>query len=150
MFGLGKIGVTTHEDFAIAGTQASGTSAIERLGGTFVGRAIARSIDDAHDFAGVGQSDDQRVIPPGAVVGDADACFVLSAGGDQGTVRVEDGAVEEGVRLLPPDADANIVVDVLQRVDVIAVEASAEIACRGGIGDALGAEGIEEADIVAA
>ena len=90
------------------------------------------------------------MIPAGAVVGEADARLVLSAGGHQGTVRVEDGAVEEGVWLLPPDADANVVVDVLQRVDVSAVEASAEIACRGGIGNALGVEGVEEVDIVAA
>jgi len=150
MFRLRKIGVAPHEDFAKACTQARGASAIQRLGGAFVRGAIARPIDEAQDFAGVGERDEERVISPGAVVGDADACFVFRPRGHQGAVGVEDGASEEGVGLSPPDADANVIVDVLERVDVVAVEASAEIARRGGVGDALGAERVEEVDIVAA
>ena len=49
-----------------------------------------------------------------------------------------------------PNADADVVVDVLQRVDGVFVEASAEIAGGGGVGNALGAQGIEEVDVVAA
>jgi len=52
--------------------------------------------------------------------------------------------------LLPPDADANVVEDVLQDVDVVDGKASAEIAGGGWIGDAAGAESVEEDGIIAA
>ena len=49
-----------------------------------------------------------------------------------------------------PNADAHVVIDILECVDGIFAEASTEIAGGGGIGNALGAEGVEEVDIVAA
>ena len=48
-----------------------------------------------------------------------------------------------------PDADADVVIDVLQAVDAGRIEAPAEIASRGGIGNALGAQGVEIVDIIA-
>ena len=92
----------------------------------------------------------QRMITPGAVVGDVHAFLALAGGGDQRAVHVEDGLLEEAVGLLRPDADADVVEDVLQGVDVDAGEAAAEIAGRGGIGNAAGAEGVEEDFVVAA
>ena len=74
----------------------------------------------------------------------------LGSGFDESAVGIEDGAVEEGGRLPAPNAGADVVVDVLQGVDGIFVEASAEIACGGGIGNALSAQGIEEVDVIAA
>ena len=111
---------------------------------------IARAIDEAHHFAGVGERDQERMITPGAIVGDVDTFFVLGIGGHQSAVGIENGAIEKGVGLLSPHADANLAVDVLQDVDGFGSEASAEIAGSGGIGNALGAEGVEEVDIVAA
>src|SRR5205823_5340488 len=45
---------------------------------------------------------------------------------------------------------AHAVIDILQGVDVSDGKASAEVACGGGIGDALGAQRVEEVDVVAA
>jgi hypothetical protein len=150
MFGLREIGVATQENLAKACAEASATSSVQRLGGALMRRTVARPIDKAHDFAGVGERDEQRMIPPDAIVGDADALFVFGVGGHQGAVRIKDGAVEKVAGLMPPDADANIVIDLLEGVNVNDVETSAEVARGGGIGNALGSEGVEEVDIVAA
>ena len=113
-------------------------------------RTVAGAIDQRHDLAGVGQRDDERMVAPGAVVGDVDALFLLACGCDERAVGIEDGAFEEGGRLPTPHADADVVEDVLQDVDVGRAEASTEIASGGGVGDALSAEGVEEVDVVAA
>ncbi len=52
-------------------------------------------------------------------------------------------SVKEAGGLVPPNADADIVIDVLQGIDVGRGEASAEIAGGGWIGDALGAQSVE-------
>ena len=57
--------------------------------------------------------------------------------------------VEAGGLVLP-DADADVVEDVLQLVDVIDAKAAAEIACGGGIGNPAGAQGVEIDGVVAA
>jgi hypothetical protein len=72
-------------------------------------------------------------------------------------VRLGDGAggidtgrpLEELGRLLLPDADAHVVQDVHQRVDPPEVEATAEVAHGGRVGDGARAERIEEAGVVA-
>ena len=115
----------------------------------FVRGAVAGAVDDAEHLAGVGQRDDQRVITPGAVVGDVDALLAAGAGGDEGAVDVDDGLVEEVGRLLFPDLDPGLIEDVLEGLDVVGSEASAEVAGGGGVGDAVGAEGVEEDDVVA-
>ena len=119
------------------------------LGGPLVRGAVARPVDDAEHLAGVGQRDDQRVITPGAVVGDIDALLAAGAGGDEGAVDVEDGLVEEVGRLLLPDLESGLIEDVLEGLDVVGREASAEVAGGGGVGDAVGAEGVEEDEVVA-
>ena len=63
-------------------------------------RAGCRAVDQDEDLAGVGQGDDQRVVAPGAVVGDVHALLALAGGAHQGAVHVDRGAVEEGARLL--------------------------------------------------
>ena len=118
MLGLGKVGVAAQQDLAKAAAQTGGDGRVEGLGSAFVRRAIAGTIDDAQQFAGVGQGDDQGMITPGAVVGDVHALLALAGGGHQRAVGIEDGLVKETVGLLLPDADADIVIDVLQGVDV--------------------------------
>ena len=81
------------------------------------GRLPGRLTRHEH-LAGVGQGDDQRVIAPGAVVGDVHALLAAAAGGDQGAVHVDDGLVEEGGGLLRPDLEPGLVDDVLQGLDV--------------------------------
>ena len=113
-------------------------------------RPIPRPIDQAQHFAGVGQSQHQRVIAPGAVVGDVHALFALAGGGHQRAVHVDGRLLEEGVRLPRPDPDARVIEEVEQRQHVGAGKASAEVARRGRVGDAASAQGIQERLVVAA
>jgi len=62
---------------------------------------------------------------------------------------VQDGLVEEVLGLLGPDADPDLVDAVLQLAEGGLVEAAAEVAGRGRVGDPLGAQGVEE-DLVGA
>ena len=55
-----------------------------------------------------------------------------------------------GRRLPRPSPEARLVKDLQQRLNVCAAEAAAEVAGGGGIGNALGSEGIEEHLVVAA
>ena len=90
------------------------------------------------------------MITPGVVVGDVHALFALPAGAHQGTIGVDAGLVEKIVRLLFPELHACVIEDVLEEVDFIRVETSAIIAGGSGVGNALGAEGIEKGGVVAA
>ena len=134
---------------AEAGVAAEQDRQVDLLGGALVRGPVAGPVDDAEHLAGVGQRDDQRVITPGAVVGDIDALLAAGAGGDEGAVGVDDGLVEEVGRLLFPDLDPGLIEDVLEGLDVVGGEASAEVAGGGGVGDSVGAEGVEEDDVVA-
>ena len=71
-------------------------------------------------------------------------------GVDQRAVQVDAGLGEERGGLPGPDLAADVVEDVEQRVDVLGLEAAAEVAGRGRVGNAAGAEGVEEDFVVAA
>ena len=148
MLGLREIGVAAQQDLVEAAPQTGGGGGVERLGSAFVGWPIAGTIDEAQNLAGVGQGDDQGMVTPDAVVGDVHAEFALAGGGHERAIGVEDGQLEEAGGLVPPNADADIVIDILQGIDVGRGEASAEIAGGGWIGDALGAQSVEIIDIV--
>jgi DNA-binding transcriptional regulator YhcF (GntR family) len=75
---------------------------IESGSGTLMAGAIAGAIEDAQDFAGVGQTDEQRMITPDAVVGDVHAFFALGIGAHQRAVHIDAGKVKEIDRLLFP------------------------------------------------
>ena len=146
---LGEVGVAPEGDAAEPGLAAEQDRQVELLGGPLMRGAVAGAIDEAEHLAGVGQRDDQRVVAPGAVVGDVDALLAARAGGDQRAVDVEDGLVEELRRLLTPDLQPGLIEDVLEGLDVLGGEAAAEVAGGGGVGDAVGAQGIEEDVVVA-
>jgi hypothetical protein len=85
----------------------------------------------------------QGLITPVAVVVDVDALLALGIGRDVGAVGVEESLLEELVGLLSPDAEATAVDDVHQGLDVGWCEATAEITLGGGVGNSLGAQGVE-------
>jgi hypothetical protein len=66
-----------------------------------------------------------------------------------GTSDLEEGFVEEVGRLLLPDLQPGLIEDILKDLDVVGGEAAAEVAGGGGVGDAVGAQGVEEDDVVA-
>src|ERR1019366_4031786 len=124
--------------------------AIESLGSALMTGTIAGTIDDAQDFARVGQAEEQNLITPAAVVADVHAFFALTVGAHQGAVGVDAGLVEKIVGLLLPEFHACVIENVLEEVDFVGVETSAIIASGGGIRKALGTEGVEKGGIVAA
>src|SRR5262249_13800888 len=137
------------QDTAEATSEAHGQRLVHLFGRTLVGGPIARAIDQTKHLAAVGQRQDQRVIAPGAVVGDVHTLLALPLGGRQGAVHIDDGLLEEGVGLRGPGLQARVVDKVQQRVDVGAVKASAEVAGRGGIGDAACPQRVEEVFVLA-
>ena len=76
--------------------------------------------------------------------------LAFTRGCDERAVHVDAGLGKEVSRLLLPDADAHVVEDLLQRVDGTHVKPTAEIGSRGGVRNALSAEGVQESGIVAA
>src|SRR5207248_6936445 len=63
----------------------------------------------------------------GTVIGDADTLLASGTRGDEGAVGVENGLVEEVGRLLFPDLDPGLIEDVLEDLDVVGLEAAAEV-----------------------
>ena len=89
------------------------------------------------------------MISPGAIVRDVHPLLAARAGGDECAVDVEEGFVEEVRRLLLPDLEPGLIEDILEGLDVVSSEAAAEVARGGGVGDAVGAQGVQEDDVVA-
>src|ERR1022692_2384557 len=90
------------------------------------------------------------VITPDAVISDVHAFFALAVGGRDRAVDIDACLEAEIVGLLLPNFYPGVVEDVLAEVDWIGTETAAIIACGRGIGNALGAEGVEKGGVVAA
>jgi hypothetical protein len=150
VLGLGEVGVAAEQHAAEAAAVADGQDPIDLGRGTLVRGAIGRPVDQAEDLAGVGQGQDQGVVAPGAVVGDVHPPLAPAGSLHQEAVHVDDGLREEVLGLLRPDAQADVVDGVLQLTDRRLTEAAAEVASGGGVGEAAGAEGVEEDLVLAA
>jgi hypothetical protein len=99
MRGLAELGIAPEGDLLEPGPAAEGGGLVEVDVGVLVGGAVAAAVDQIQRLGGVGQRDDQRVVPPGAVIGDIDALLATAAAGSQRAVGVEEGLVEEVVGL---------------------------------------------------
>src|SRR5512135_8134 len=149
VLGLGEVGVTTEEERAEAGAPTQGGSLIDEACGLLVRGAIATAIDHPQRLLGVGQRDDQGVVAPDPVVGQVHTLLARGVGGDDRTISVNDRFLEELLGLLVPDPEAGLVDGVHQVQDVAPAEPPAEVSRGGGIGDPLGAQGIEVALVIA-
>ena len=137
------------DDSLEAGLAAEVDHLVQSFGGLLVRGPIATAIDQVERLGGVGQRDHQGMVTPDAVVGDVDALLALGVGADESAVDVEDGLVEERRGLLGPDPQSRLIDGVHQGDDVGLGEAAAEVSFRGGVGEALGTQGIEINLIVA-
>ena len=84
------------------------------------------------------------MVAPGAILGDVHAGFAFAGGGHQHSMNVNQRLVEERRWLPSPDALADIVEKVDQGVHLSGLKTTAEITSSRWIGNATGAEGIEE------
>ena len=132
---LGKSRVAAKRDLFEARPTAQVDSTVEINVGSILAGAVAATIEDVERFARVSQGHEQGMIAPNAVVGDVHALLALAVGFHHGSVGVDDGLVEELLRLLAPDAHASFVEHLLQHVDLTRIEASAEVARGGRVGD---------------
>ena len=89
------------------------------------------------------------MITPLLFVIHADALLLLSAGFDHRSIGFNDGLFKEVVRLLLPGDASNLVEALLQLEDVLLMEATAEIACRRGVGNPLSPKGVQPRLVVA-
>src|ERR1035438_3347767 len=76
-------GGAAEKDTPKTAAKTSGHGAIESLGSALMTGTIAGTIDDAQDFARVGQAEEQNLITPAAVVADVHAFFALTVGAHQ-------------------------------------------------------------------
>jgi hypothetical protein len=150
VLGLREIGVAAEQGFAEAAAEADGQGAVHLSGCALVRGAVGRPVHQAKHLTGVGQGQHQGVVAPGAVVGDVHTSLALAGGLDQEAIHIEDGPVKEGGGLLGPHAHADVVDRVLQLAEGGLVEAAAEVAGGGRVGDTLGAQGVEEDLVLAA
>jgi hypothetical protein len=90
------------------------------------------------------------VIAPGAIVGQVHPLLVLGIGRHEGAVHVDLRQREERGRLVRPSHAAGVIEEVLERGNALGGEAAAEVPCGGRVGEATGAESIEEVGVVAA
>ena len=106
--------------------------------------AVAAAIDQVERLGGVGQRDQQGMIAPGAVVGDVDALLALGVGADQGAVGVDDRLVEELAAAARPRRGRRVWLMASIRARTSASENRRQKSPGGGgVGDALGAQGVE-------
>src|SRR5262249_56453145 len=150
VLGLGEIGVAAQESAAKAAAETDAEGVVDLGSGAFVRGPIAGAVDQGQDLAGVGQGDDERMIAPGAIVGDVHAALAGAAGFDKSAVAIEDGFREELGRLPRPDLEADVVDGGEEIADVGFAEAAAEITGGGRIGNARRAPSVEGDGAVAA
>ena len=150
VLGLREVRVATQQHAAKSAAQANVQRPIDFPRAALVAWPVARAIDHAQHLARIGQRHDQRMITPLALVRDVHPRLALARGGHQRAVHVDAGFVEERVRLLRPDFEPRLVEHVEERANVVGLEAAAEVAGRGGIGNAPGIHRVEIHFVVAA
>ncbi len=89
------------------------------------------------------------MITPGAVRGAVHALLARAGGFHQEAIHVHDGSLQGGRGLIRPDPAAGVAEDIEQGPDVLWGQAPAEGARGGGVGQAAGAQGVEQDLIVA-
>jgi hypothetical protein len=136
-------------DLPEARLPAKGDRPVEVLGGLLVARPVAAPVDHVQGFPRVRQGQDQRVVAPLPLVVDVHPLLALAPGLDHRAVGVEDRLGEERLGLATPDEKPHGMEDLLQVVDGRLVEAAAEVAGRGRVGDAAGPQSVEIGLLVA-
>jgi hypothetical protein len=112
-------------------------------------RPIAGPVDDAQDFAAVGQSQHTGVITPRPLGADVHAALARARGLDQKAVPVQARWLEEGRGLVRPDFQMRVVEDVEEGLNAVRGKATTEVSRWGGVGEASNAQGVQQDFIVA-
>ena len=90
------------------------------------------------------------MVAPGAVVGDVDALLALGVGGDEGAVDVDDRPVEEPAGCWAQTRQPGPLMASIRSRTSASGKRRQKSPGGGGVGDALGAQGIEVDLVVAA
>src|SRR5271168_3446097 len=89
------------------------------------------------------------MVAPNAIVRKIHAFLAGAPSAGDCTIGFDNGVLKERRGLLLPDEQALVVDDLHQRGDALGLETPEEIASGGGVGDALGAQGVQKVFIVA-
>ena len=148
-FGLAEGRIAAEHDLAEPRPAAQRDGLVGFLSCPFMAGTIAGTVDQPQHLARFGQREYQRVITPSAFVGDVHSLLALAGGDHQRSVHVDRGPVEELRGLPGPHVQPSVVDGCHQRADVSLGKAAAEVAGRGGVGNPLGAQRVEEDLVVA-
>ncbi len=149
MLGLSEFGVSPQQDLAEASLKAKRDSLVQEDVGQLLRGAVAAAIEQEQWFGGIGQRDQERMVAVLAVVGEVHPLLALGIARHDGAIGVQNRFLEELGGLLGPDPQAGLIDGVHQGHDIGLSEAAAEVAGSGGIGDALGSQGVEIDFVVA-
>src|SRR5208337_3139441 len=83
---LSEFGIAPQEDLLEASPATEANRLVEVEFGLLLRGPVAAAVDQVKRLSGVGQRDQQRMITPGAVVGDVDALLALGVGLDEGAI----------------------------------------------------------------
>ena len=83
------------------------------------------------------------MVPPLTFVVNVHSLLALTGGRGHRTITVDDRFLKEGLRLLLPHLNTNVVDGIHQNINVVLIEPPTEIAGRGRVGDTLCPEGIK-------
>ena len=147
--GLAEVRVPPRQDAPEPGPPAQVECLVEPLCRPLVAGAAAGAVHQEQGLLRVGQGHHQRVVPPGAVVGDVHPLLALAGGLDQEAVHVQEGLLEEGRGLVRPDLQTRVVDDVEEDLNAVRGKAATEVSRRGGVGEAARAQGVQQDLVVA-
>ena len=102
MGALSEFGIAPQEDLLEASPATEANRLVEVEFGLLLRGPVAAAVDQVKRLSGVGQRDQQRMITPGAVVGDVDALLALGVGLDEGAIALDDRLGKELGGLLGP------------------------------------------------
>src|SRR6476646_1348343 len=143
-----KISVTAQRDLCGTGAQQL-NGPIDPGYTAFMADHIPGTVDQVEDFAGLGQSDNQRRVTPDPFIGKSHSPFALSQRPGQRAVGVNKGLLEKISRLLFPDTLPCRVDGFHELQNRIFIKASCKISTGGRIRNALGSQTIQERFIIA-
>jgi hypothetical protein len=115
----------------------------------FVANHVAGTVDQIEHLVGVGERDHQGGIAPNAFVGKSHAAFAFPESRRNGAIGIDKGLSQKAPGLLIPNPLPHRVGDLHELEDIGLFKATGEVSTGGRVGNALGAQTIEEGLIIA-
>jgi hypothetical protein len=140
---LCEVGVPAEKNRLKSCRAAKRDDLVKLLRRAFSGWAIAWPVHDSQYLTGVGQGNDEGEIAPVSLVRDVHAFLAFTSRLDDRAVGIDLSLREETSRLPLPNLQPRLIEGSVESGDVRQTKSPTEIARGGGVGNSLGAQGIE-------